>query len=93
MKIFLDWQAIRSEEDLFDTLLGELGAPQDHGHSTGALGDSLARGGVHAVQPPLCIINLNVEQLEPALEPLYEGLAQAYQQGRDAGHKIRVFEE
>jgi hypothetical protein len=41
--------------DFYDTLLAELGAPDWHGRSVGALIDSMIWGGINSVEPPFIV--------------------------------------
>ena len=48
----LDGRSWSSIDDVFDTLLPALGAPDRHGRNMGALIDSIGTGAINAVEPP-----------------------------------------
>lgn len=93
MKIFIDWKEIGSEEDFYNSLLPQLGAPEWHGHNLDALADSLVAGDVNGIEPPFCIINLNVSAMAGSLKDFSGKVAQIYVEANGQGRKIRVFEE
>jgi hypothetical protein len=49
--------------DLYHALLAAIGAPEWHGHSVGALIDSMIWGGINAVEPPYTVKVRNVSRL------------------------------
>ncbi|MEM1113042.1 MAG: hypothetical protein AAGI11_14115, partial [Pseudomonadota bacterium] len=84
---------ISSEEAFFLALLPQLQAPDDHGHSLEALAQSLIEGGINGVEPPLCIINVNVHAMPEQLAAFASNVSAIYDKASAAGKKIRVFEE
>ena len=93
MKIFIDWKAISTEGEYYNSLLEQLKAPDWHGHNLDALADSLINGDINGVEPPFCIINLNVQEVSAELTPFFQKVGGIYSEARDSGRVIRVFEE
>lgn len=93
MKIFIDWKNIANEEDFYNSLLPQLDAPEWHGRNLDALSDTLVGGEINGIEPPMCIINLNVESLAVQLRGFFTKVAKIYGEANEHGRKIRVFEE
>jgi RNAse (barnase) inhibitor barstar len=58
----LDARGWRSAEDVWDGVLKALGAPVWHGHNLDALADSITGGDLNAVNAPLKIRVIGLEQ-------------------------------
>jgi len=49
MEILIDWSLIKSENQFYDVLLSQFGAPKWHGHNLDALADSLITGSIDSI--------------------------------------------
>ncbi len=93
MKIFIDWKGITTEEDFYQQLLPQLKAPSWHGHNLDALNDSIVTGNINGVEPPYCIINTGVTDINPALQPFYKNVNDILKSAKANDRTVRVFEE
>lgn len=93
MKIYIDWNLISKVDDFYSQLFPKLEAPDWHGRNLNALRDSLVSGGINKVEPPFCVINLNVEPLNGELKDTFLAVNEIYEEANLGGRKIRVFSE
>jgi len=93
MKVFIDWGKIQTPEDYFSQLLPQVKAPDWHGKNLNALADSLVTGSINSIEPPFCLINLNVGSLKSELHDFFSGVKEIYEEANSNGRKIRVFSE
>ena len=66
-KINIDWAAIHSEGDLYESALAQMAAPSWHGDNLDALNDSWVTGGICASGPPYAFQFHNVSRIDPAM--------------------------
>lgn len=59
MEIVIDWSLIKSEEQFYDVLLSQVGAPEWHGYNLDALADSLITGSINSIEPPYRLMSVN----------------------------------
>ena len=59
MEILIDWSLIKSEDQFYDVLLPQVGAPEWHGHNLDALADSLITGSINSIEPPYKLMSVN----------------------------------
>ena len=59
MEILIDWSLIKSEDQFYDLLLSQIGAPEWHGRNLDALADSLITGSINAIEPPYKLMSVN----------------------------------
>ena len=93
MKVFIDWGKIQSPEDYFAQLLPQVEAPEWHGRNLNALADSLVTGSINKIEPPFCLINLQVGLIKPELKDFFSSVKEIYEEANSNGRKIRVFSE
>lgn len=93
MKIFIDWKEVTTEGDFYNSMLSQLEAPDWHGRNLDALADSLINGDINGIEPPFCIINLNVSAISEQMQGFSDKVAKIYVEANEQGRKIRVFEE
>ena len=83
-RIEVDGAQWRSEDDLWDAVLGALGAPEWHGRNFDAIFDSVGEPGflapdaarVNRVQAPFEIVVVNAGELEGRLRDRLTGIAE-----------------
>ena len=93
--IELDAGKWATDLDFYDALLAAVGAPEWHGHSVGALIDSMIWGGINAVEPPYIVRVRNVNYLPQTIideiELLKSVLAEARAEFNERnGHDVEV---
>jgi hypothetical protein len=90
--IELDAANWRTVLDFYDALLGALEAPEWHGHSIGALIDSMVYGGINEVDPPYSIRVLHFGQLAGDIREEIEVLQRclAEQTSPDTDSEVRL---
>ena len=93
MKIYIDWKKIDKVDEFYSQLLPQLEAPDWHGRNLDALSDSLVTGSINEIEPPFCIINLNVESLTEEFKGFFLAVNEIYKEATSGGRKIRVFNE
>jgi len=59
MEILIDWSLIESEDQFYDVLFSQIGAPEWHGHNLDALVDSLITGSINSIEPPYKLMSIN----------------------------------
>ena len=93
MKVFVDWEKIKEPKDFYLQFLPQIEAPKWHGENLNALSDSLVAGSINKIEPPFCVINLNVSCLKNDLQGFFNGVKEIYKEANSVGRKIRVFSE
>ena len=93
MKVFVDWGKITAPEDFYLQVLPQVEAPEWHGENLDALADSLVAGSINGIEPPFCVINLNVGSLKEDLRDFFSRVKEIYEEASSVGRKIRVFSE
>lgn len=66
-KIVLDWSQVSSEDDFYDQVLPQCGAPSWHGRNLDALADSWVTGGIDRLGPPYAFEFLSSDAARPEL--------------------------
>ncbi len=93
MKIFIDWKNISTEEEFYSLFLSQVDAPEWHGHNLDALADSIVTGGINKIEPPFCVINQGVNDLNSSMKAFFDKIQGVFKEANEEGRKIRVFSE
>ncbi len=93
MKIYIDWNKISEVDDFYSQLFPQVKAPGWHGRNLDDLSDSLIAGNINEIEPPFCIINLNIEFLSEEFKEFFLRVNEIYKEANLSGRKIRVFSE
>lgn len=59
-KVFIDWSLMKTPDDVYTEILGQIKAPKSHKHSIEALQSSIVVGTIKRTKPPYLFINANV---------------------------------
>ena len=93
MDIVIDWKIIETETDFFDMFLPQVDAPEWHGRSLNALGDSIVTGDINGVEPPYIIRNINVGLAPKGLLDFQSAVLALFEEAKKAGRGIDVIHE
>ena len=75
-ELILDVEGWNTADDLYDAFFSVVGAPSWHGRNFNALNDSMARGGINAVEVPYRIVIRNYDKVPAGSLPMVRDFVQ-----------------
>lgn len=82
-QVLIDWSAIKSEDDFYDTILPQCGSPAWHGRNLNALADSWVTGSIDQGGPPFAFGFFFMESTPPALIPFRDAVLKIAEESID----------
>ncbi len=82
-----DWS---QPDDFYRALLGELGAPEWHGHNLDALWDSITGSGINEVNPPFRITITGIEVMPPNCRLMVEHFESLIREAKRSGYPVEI---
>lgn len=93
VKVFINWEEIKSFDDFFDSFLPQVKSPDWHGRNLNAFRDSIITGDINQIEPPYCIINAGIKDMKAEAKEVYIAVEEIFLEAKESGREIRIFNE
>jgi RNAse (barnase) inhibitor barstar len=92
-ELILDGTGWKTSDDVYDAFFRAVGAPSWHGRNFNAIDDSIANGGINAIDPPYSLVLKNYDRIESGARQFADDFVSLIQKIGSGGVAVEVYVE